>query len=378
MSRGAILGLILLLTLALAGGYLVGTRMLGGGATGSAGGAVDAACREGGNLMATVGDMPISTADIDTELAVQKALQGQQGLVMPSDAETLQSFRRELLDQVVDQFMLLSAARAAGYSATPEQVQAELPALLSRYGASLDALRQAAALDGIDTATFDRWTERQVVNGRYLSQVAPYSSPEDQAARLQEQTTLSFCVAGQAVAPASVGQAAPDFELATPDGDSIRLSDLRGKAVMVNFWATWCGPCKIEMPLYVNAYEQNKDGLVVLAVDVEEPAATVQAYVANNGLTFPVALDARGEVSLLYRVRGLPTTYFIDAAGTIVDKHRGAILSRPELQPYLERILPGALQGLLRLPGVGFELGGAASAGVGGRIRVVDPGSGAG
>lgn len=377
MSRAAIVGLVLLLALALGGGYLAGSRLLGGPSR-SAGSAVDGACREGGNLMAMVGDMPISTADIDAELAVQKALQGLQGLVMPNDPETLQSFRRELLDQVVDQYVLLSAARAAGYAATPEQVQAELPALLTRYGASPDALRQAAALDGIDSATFDRWTERQVVNGRYLTQVAPYSSPEDQAARLQDQIALSFCVAGQAVAPASVGQPAPDFELATPEGGTIRLSELRGKAVMVNFWATWCGPCKIEMPLYVSAYEAHKDELVVLAVDVEEPAATVQSYVANNGLTFPVALDARGEVSLLYRVRGLPTTYFVDAAGIIVDKHRGAILSQPELQPYLDRILPSALQGWLRLPGQGSELGAGAAARGGGRIRVVDPGSAAG
>jgi thiol-disulfide isomerase/thioredoxin len=349
LSRTGLFASLSIALLAIGIGFLVGTRMDGGGPSipgldeitqrlgGGSGG--DLTCREGGSLMATVGQIPIDRSDIDTELAVQVVLQRKQGLVMPSDEATLRSFRRELLDQLVDQVVLQEAARTAGYSIDGAAVQAEIPTLLERYGLAPDALVEGVRAEGVDDAAYERWAIRQVMNTRYMTQVAPYSSPEDQAARLQDTMELSFCVGGEAVRPATVGLPAPDFELATPEGGSIRLSELRGKAVMVNFWATWCGPCQIEMPLFENAYQTNVDRLTVLGVDVEESAQLVSNYKANNKLSFPMALDEQGEVSLLYRVRGLPTTYFVDAEGIIVDKHRGALISRPDLQPYIDKVL---------------------------------------
>jgi cytochrome c biogenesis protein CcmG, thiol:disulfide interchange protein DsbE len=112
------------------------------------------------------------------------------------------------------------------------------------------------------------------------------------------------------------GEAAPDFSLVLDDGRFLRLSDLQGQPVIVNFWATWCGPCRMEMPELVNAANADQD-LVVLAVDVQEAFTPVEKFAAEFEMSMPVVLDSNGKVRNLYRVPGLPTTYFVDRAGKI-------------------------------------------------------------
>lgn len=123
-----------------------------------------------------------------------------------------------------------------------------------------------------------------------------------------------------AFAPAAnpaVGHAAPDFTLRTLDGGSFQLSALRGKPVVLNFWATWCGPCQNELPALQKA-AQHLDGQVVFAaVDQGEAADVVQTYVDKLGLTFTIPMDAKGEIGSVYNVQGLPTTFFIDRSGVI-------------------------------------------------------------
>lgn len=116
------------------------------------------------------------------------------------------------------------------------------------------------------------------------------------------------------------GRAAPDFVLNTPDGRPVRLSDLRGQVVLVNFWATWCGPCRQEVPELVRAYVEQKDkGLTVVAVDLQEADGQVRDFAEEFGMTFPVVVDRTGEVAGAYRVNGagLPTTIFVDRDGVI-------------------------------------------------------------
>lgn len=112
------------------------------------------------------------------------------------------------------------------------------------------------------------------------------------------------------------GDIAPDFSLVLDDGRYLRLSDLQGQPVLLNFWATWCGPCRLEMPELVKAANADEN-LVVLAVDVQEARSAVEEFAAEFNLTIPVVLDSEGKVRNLFRVPGLPTTYFIDRSGKI-------------------------------------------------------------
>lgn len=116
------------------------------------------------------------------------------------------------------------------------------------------------------------------------------------------------------------GFSAPDFTLDLLGGGEITLSELRGQAVMINLWASWCPPCREEMPAIQRVYEDYQDqGLVVLAVNTtnQDTEAAAAAFVAEFGLTFPVPLDRRGAVSSRYQLRGLPSTYFVDREGVI-------------------------------------------------------------
>jgi thiol-disulfide isomerase/thioredoxin len=125
---------------------------------------------------------------------------------------------------------------------------------------------------------------------------------------------------------AVVGEPAPDFTLETADGKRIRLSELRGKAVLLNFWASWCGPCKAEMPdLQAIAQKYEPEGLVVLAVNVGESKGTAVDFLRENKLTLTAPLDESSKVSNDYRVRGLPTTYFIQRDGVIREMFGGAL-----------------------------------------------------
>lgn len=130
---------------------------------------------------------------------------------------------------------------------------------------------------------------------------------------------------------------APDFQLETLDGSSIKLADLRGHPVLINFWATWCGPCQQEMPLIEQYYKKYKPDLVVLAVNSAEPQTDVQTFVTNHNLSFPVLLDPDYKVEDLYKVRAFPTTFFVDKSGTIRYQQIG-VLSEGQLVQYLAQL----------------------------------------
>jgi cytochrome c biogenesis protein CcmG, thiol:disulfide interchange protein DsbE len=126
-------------------------------------------------------------------------------------------------------------------------------------------------------------------------------------------------------APAPVaGAPAPDFTLTNLSGQTVKLSSLKGQVVLVNFWATWCIPCRAEMPAIQQAYTARKDqGFTVLAVNLNEPKPDVQSYVNSLNVNFPVLLDAGDSISNLYRVRGYPTSFFIDRSGTVAIENVG-------------------------------------------------------
>lgn len=135
----------------------------------------------------------------------------------------------------------------------------------------------------------------------------------------------------------AIGSPAPNFELATLDGETFSLSQLRGKAVIVNFWATWCPPCKEEMPLLQQYYAARSVDLVVLGVDVMETVDLVKPFAGRMEITFPVLLDEKGQVYDLYRLRGLPTSFFLDSEGVLRAMHIG-LLDERMLKGYLSQI----------------------------------------
>lgn len=139
------------------------------------------------------------------------------------------------------------------------------------------------------------------------------------------------------VAAAAVGSPAPDFELATPEGETVRLSRLRGRVVILNFWATWCGPCRLEMPDLEARAIAHADRLTVLGINFDETPEEVVAFRDELGVTFPLLLDPGAKVQRLYRVLGYPTTYFVDEQGIIREHHIG-LMSPEQIDEYLEAI----------------------------------------
>jgi thiol-disulfide isomerase/thioredoxin len=140
------------------------------------------------------------------------------------------------------------------------------------------------------------------------------------------------------------GQAAPDFSFEDAAGTTFSLSDFQGRVVMLNFWATWCGFCVMEMPFMQQVYDEWPDeDLVILAVDVGESAEIVATFLQDNGISLPVLLDMEGKVAVLYGVRGIPRTLFIDKDGFIRGIKVGAFSGVEEIESILEQL--SALQG---------------------------------
>jgi peroxiredoxin len=121
-----------------------------------------------------------------------------------------------------------------------------------------------------------------------------------------------------------IGSSAPPFKLKALNGKKISLEDLKGKRVLLNFWATWCPPCKAEMPELESFYQHHKKELEVVAVNIDSQS-DVKGYAKKLGLTFPVLLDEKNEVNKDYGVLSIPTTYLIDEKGKIINLHIGSM-----------------------------------------------------
>ena len=138
-----------------------------------------------------------------------------------------------------------------------------------------------------------------------------------------------------------LGNVAPDFQLSNLEGNTVSLSDFRGKPVMLNFWASWCGPCREEMPYIQQVYAEWSDrGLVVLAVNIGESSTTVKEFVQSYGLSFSVLLDTKQDVAQKYNIQAIPTTFFIDKDGIIQVKITGAFPSKEAIETRLSKIIP--------------------------------------
>jgi peroxiredoxin len=138
------------------------------------------------------------------------------------------------------------------------------------------------------------------------------------------------------------GFLAPEFELQSTSGETVKLSDLRGQAVLINLWATWCPPCRAEMPAIEKVYNEYKDqGLVVLAVNMtyQDTPIDIAPFVAEYGLTFPILLDPAGSVGTAYQLRSLPSSFFINRNGVINEVVIGGPMAEALLRTRVEALL---------------------------------------
>lgn len=137
----------------------------------------------------------------------------------------------------------------------------------------------------------------------------------------------------------AIGQAAPDFELQTIEGKSYKLSDLKGKPVMINFFATWCPPCRAEMPALQEAFaEYEAEGFIILAVNLNESDVAIRSFIERYNLTFPIIVDKQDKVSKAYDIVPLPTSYFVDRNGIVQGKWTGEI-RKEQLRALIKKIL---------------------------------------
>lgn len=162
-----------------------------------------------------------------------------------------------------------------------------------------------------------------IVAGLYYLDSAGKAGQQTGEKPRQESGVKSGQAAGKSQDQSSPGAvAAPDFTLADMDGRVVRMSDQRGKKVLINFWTTWCTYCREEMPLLQKFYEQNRDKkwqvLTVNITSSEKGVSAVRSYLKANNYTFPVLLDEKGSVSALYGIRSIPASFILNEKGEII------------------------------------------------------------
>jgi cytochrome c biogenesis protein CcmG/thiol:disulfide interchange protein DsbE len=268
-------------------------------------------------LAARINGEPFSLAELERELAFDRAiykLVNGRELVLQDMSGTLQGLLPTLL---LDQ-----QARRAGVAAGAEEVTAALEGYAASRNFSLETLAQELQPYGYDVADFREKIARTVRIEAYLDEVMadPDRAPPDLPAwldQLQDEAEIDILYEPPQESPL-LGRPAPAFSLANLRGESVSLAQFQGRPVVLNFWATWCIPCREEMPLLQQAYERHQErGLAVLAVNFEEETALIRPFVEELQLTFDILPDRQAEVSKSYRITGLPITVFIDRQGLV-------------------------------------------------------------
>jgi peroxiredoxin len=156
-------------------------------------------------------------------------------------------------------------------------------------------------------------------------------------ARLRSTLTISGLIGGSSANRIQLNAPAPDFELESISDQHVQLSDLKGKVVLINFWATWCGPCRIEMPVLQSRFERSSRDLIILAVNQQDNQEEIKTFMDELELTFEALLDVEGLVHSQYQVQGFPTTFLIDDNGILKVKHIG-VMTENQLDDYLAEV----------------------------------------
>lgn len=172
--------------------------------------------------------------------------------------------------------------------------------------------------------------------GFLIGRTAPARHPEAAAKTPRRQASVAASTPQYGLSP---GQFAPNFTLTDTKGQSVTLSDLRGRPVWLNFWATWCPWCNKEIPQIESVEDEYAGRIDIYGVDVQQSQSTVAQYMAAKAVNYPVLLDSQGAVAASYGVQGLPMSVFIGPHGKIRAVYSGALLSPASIAPYLHKLL---------------------------------------
>ncbi len=294
-------------------------------------------------IVARINDLEFTQSQLDRELAFDRAVH-----LLTTGRELTQQDPEGKLERLTTSLLIDEEAKVAGIVATEEEISMALDAFVEERNGSLEVFESALQGQGITLAEFSETVVARTVRAeKYLAEVVlagaetPARQQEQLAAwvsGIQDNAAIEIFYEPPAEAPV-VGATAPDFTLTNLDGEEVTLSQFRGKPVIVNFWATWCVPCRREMPAFQRAFDAHQtEGLVILALDVKEDARLVEPFVEELGLTFEILYDSDGAINDLYLVSGLPRTIFIDRQGVIKHIQVGEV-QEVVLQGLLDRIL---------------------------------------
>ncbi len=271
-------------------------------------------------IVAYIGASPVTVAQWEQARAYAEAtlrLLGEPGAEL-DEAAVLESF--------VEDVLIVRESDAAKFQIAIEVVDGEENHMLSVAGQSQDALDVILHEVGLTRTGWRTELHRAVLAATYLEDVVLAEVPPGQRsqqraewlANLKQTQAVHLIPDFEPLVGLGIGDLAPDFELQTLDGDTLKLSDLRGQIVILNFWASWCLPCLKEMPIFVESYAQHGDeGMTVFAVNIGEKTDVVRDFAEDFGMTFPVGLDTDETVMQGYQIFGLPTTFFINRQGVI-------------------------------------------------------------
>jgi len=300
--------------------------------------------------VATVDGLSIWRHEWEQAVALDHVMSGLVGQPPPAPEETL--------EQLINQHLVLRQATAAGIPETdPAQAEAWLADLIAAQNLTQAALDQALQRSQLTRADLVQEVIPRLLRvEQALNTLSPDGDAQAWVAALRDQAQIEIKESLyplssslpptpepppiQTTLPAGpgVGELAPNFRLEATDGTAVTLSDLRGRPVLLSFWATWCTMCHDELRLLQAITHSSATDMVVLTIDVRESPAKVQAVADELGLSSSL-LDQTGQVNTDYQVRGLPTSFLIDRKGRIVARHVGP-LDQETLDRYLALLQP--------------------------------------
>jgi len=313
------------------------------------------------DVVAVVNSEPIDRTDWQHSIALDRAMSQLAGQPAPDAEATLQ--------RLINERLVLQQTAARQIVVSDQAAQQRLDFLKQTWQVDEATLDRTLTLNGLSKTDVLADIRRLLIIEAYLKQIATQQDPDQwlAAQRAQAQIGLytDLAAAAQPAAatapqPAatpiaavvarpdlpigySVDQQALDFTLNDLAGQPVKLSALRGHVTILNFWATWCPPCRSEVPALQAAYQQYQSrGVALIGIDLKEDAATIQQFVAPYGVTYPIVRDENGGVSAQYQVAGIPTTIIIDANGVIRARHIGPI-TEAQLAEYVDPLLTASV-----------------------------------